>query len=77
MYQVSQADIERHKTQLLRNKQYEVVRQESFKELEQRSDAESQHKSVASRIFKNHEIAAARASHASAVAGVKIKEHSK
>ena len=35
------------------------------------------HRSVASRVFKNHDIASARASHASAIAETKIQQQEK
>ena len=78
MYKIDKESFNQHRLSIIRNQDYAVVRKESFNELENCSDLESHtHRSVASRVFKNHDIATARASHASAIAEVKLQEAEK
>ena len=78
MYKIDKESFNKHRLSIIRNEEYAVVRKESFNELERCSDLESHtHRSVASRVFKNHDIATARASHASAIAEVKLQEAEK
>lgn len=73
MYKMGKDDFNKHRLSIIRNEEYAVVRKESFNELDRCSDIDSvTHRSVANRVFKNHEIATARASHASATAEAKL-----
>ena len=73
MYKMGKDDFNKHRLSIIRNEEYEVVRRESFNELDRCSDIDSvTHRSVASRVFKNHDIATARACHASAIAEAKL-----
>ena len=77
-YKLSQKEFEKHKLDLISKQQYAVVRDESWSELENCSEVQSPtHQGIARRVFKNHDIASARASHSSAIARVRIHQQLK
>lgn len=60
---------------LKRHEKYALVRQESFHGLKFENAESDVHRNVANRVFNNHDIASARALHASEIAEAKIKSH--
>ena len=74
MYKISKEMFDQHKQDLIREEQYALVRQESLIGLQFTQIESETHRSVANRVFKNHDIASARASHASAIAEATIQQ---
>lgn len=75
MYKIGKESFNKHKMALKRHEKYTLVRQESLHGLKFENAESEVHRNVANRVFNNHDIASARASHASEIAEAKIKSH--
>ena len=63
MYQLTDADIAKHKNAMLMKEEQKVVRQESIMGLQDDKDDPDKHKRLAERIFHNHDVTNARGQH--------------